>query len=157
MIPQQRGPKGYFQGSRKEFLESQLPAYMAVKKGNRHRFWHQFWTAWWERYPWKLDDDAEPPTDPEEIKELMSVGPGEENLKEGVEKRLTNVRQVHWSHRLALIETPAFITVVLEPRDHVKQVQARSCLGPAPSATPSNSEPLPSTAEHRPAIHVGLL
>ena len=90
----QRGPKGYFQGSRREFLESNLPAYMAVKKGSRLSFWHKFWSAWWARYPWKLGDSAEPPTDAEEMKKLASVGHGEDNLKEGVETRLKIVRQI---------------------------------------------------------------
>ena len=71
IAPKQRGPKGYFHGSRKEFLESQLPAYTADKKGSRQSFWHKFWTAWWEHYPWKLSDNEEPPTDPVKLKELV--------------------------------------------------------------------------------------
>jgi len=39
--PQRRGPKGHFKGSRKVFLEGQLPMYNARKKGNRQSFWHQ--------------------------------------------------------------------------------------------------------------------
>jgi hypothetical protein len=90
----QRGPKGYFQGSRKEFLDSQLPEYMAVGKGSRQSFWHEFWTAWWERYPWKLEDDKEPPAEPEEMKRLASVGRGEDDLKAEVEEKLTTVCRI---------------------------------------------------------------
>lgn len=90
--PKQRGPKGHFQDSRKEFLESQLPGYLAAKKGSRQTFWHNFWTAWWDRYPWKLGDEEEPPADPEKMDELASIKPGEEGLKEEVEGKLTKVR-----------------------------------------------------------------
>ena len=87
-----RGPKGYFQGSRKEFLETQLPGYIAVKKGQRSSFWHDFWCAWWLRYPWKLEDDEEPPRDdPQKMARLASVAPGEEKIKEEVEQKLWGV------------------------------------------------------------------
>jgi hypothetical protein len=87
----QRGPKGYFLGSRKVFLESRLVVYMAAKKGARQDFWHEFWTAWWERYPWRLPDDQEPPTDPKEMEKLASVEHGEDELKKEVEERLSQV------------------------------------------------------------------
>lgn len=96
---QRRGPKGYFQGTRKDFLEAQLPTYIA-SKGNRRKFWHDFYCAWWLRYPWKLEDNQEPPTDKaSEMSQLASVGPGEKKKKEGVEKLLSDVRWVsvlHW-------------------------------------------------------------
>lgn len=88
---QHRGPKGYFQGSRKEFLESQLPAYLACKKGNRRNFWHKLYSDWWLRYPWRLDDDQEPPDDPEKMTWLGSVAPGDEAKKALVEQRLNDV------------------------------------------------------------------
>lgn len=89
---QRRGPKGHFQGSRKEFLESQLPAYLAIKKGSRQNFWHKLFCAWWQRFPWKLSDEKEPPTDePEKMAQLASVEPGEEPRKQEVEKALTAV------------------------------------------------------------------
>lgn len=88
-----RGPKGYFQGSRKEFLESQLPAYLATRKTSRRGFWHVFWSNWWGRYPWRLDDSEEPPTnDPAEMEELGRDGPDDKHLKAEVEQRLTGVR-----------------------------------------------------------------
>jgi hypothetical protein len=91
--PQRRGPKGYFKGSRKDFLESQLSTYTAHKKGNRQNFWHELYSAWWIRYPWKLDDDDEPPTgDSDKMARLAAIAPGEEELKRCVEKRLTEVR-----------------------------------------------------------------
>jgi hypothetical protein len=89
-----RGPKGYFQGSRRAFLESRLPEYMAVRKGRRKAFWHGFWSAWWLRYPWKLGDDEEPPEDdPEKMTRLGSVAPGEAKFKAEVEQRLQEVSQ----------------------------------------------------------------
>jgi len=95
---QRRGPKGYFQGSRKEFLESYVPAYLANKKGNRRTFWHGLFSAWWLRYPWGLDDDQEPPTDnSERMTRLASVGPGDQAKKAVVEKKLTAVRSCNLS------------------------------------------------------------
>ena len=67
---------------------------MAAKKGSRQDFWHKFWTAWWERYPWKLEDDQEPPTDPEEMKKLASVRGEEHDLKIKVEGELTGVCRI---------------------------------------------------------------
>lgn len=90
---QRRGPKGYFHGSRKEFLESQVPAYSACKKGSRQNFWHGLYCGWWERFPWKLGDNEEAPADdPDKMASLASVEPGEADRKAGVEKQLTTVR-----------------------------------------------------------------
>ena len=87
-----RGPKGYFLGTRKEFLDSQLPEYLATKRGARQKFWYKFYCAWWQRFPWKLGDDEEPPTDnPEEMARLASVAPGDDERKRGVEESLTTV------------------------------------------------------------------
>jgi len=91
--PKRRGPKGYFQGSRREFLESQLSVYSATRKGNRQNFWHNLYSAWWIRYPWRLDDDDEPPTgDPSSMARLAAVAPGDAEQKGKVEKRLSGVR-----------------------------------------------------------------
>jgi hypothetical protein len=90
---QRRGPKGHFQNARLEFLEGQVPAYLATKKGGRQKFWHDLYCGWWQRFPWKLSDDEEPPTnDPEEMARLASVAPGDADLKAQVEKRLNDVR-----------------------------------------------------------------
>ena len=87
-----RGPKGYFQGTRRDFLESCLPDYIAAKKGHCQNFWYGFWSAWWQRYPWKLEDDQEPPKDnPERMARLAAVAPGEEQAKKEVEQRLREV------------------------------------------------------------------
>ena len=89
---QRRGPKGYFQGSRKEFLESYLLAYLACKKGSRQSFWHKLYSAWWQRYPWRLYDNEEPPAeDPEKMARLAAVAPGDETRKALVEQKLTDV------------------------------------------------------------------
>ena len=87
------GPRGRFLGSRLELLDSHIPEYTSLKKGTRHSFWHRLYNTWWQRYPWKLDDDKEPPKDdPDKMAQLASVAPGEESLKKEVEKRLTDVR-----------------------------------------------------------------
>ena len=89
---QRRGPKGYYSGSRKEFLESQIPAYAACKKGNRQKFWHALYRSWWQRYPWKLNDNEEPPTDdPGKMLSLASVAPGDQEQKKKTERQLTTV------------------------------------------------------------------
>ena len=91
-VTSRRGPKGYFQGSRKIFLESQLPAYLVAKKGHRHSFWYGFWSAWWQRYPWRLADDKEPPKDdPEKMARLASVASGDKQAKQEVEQKLHEV------------------------------------------------------------------
>ncbi|KAF9782647.1 hypothetical protein BJ322DRAFT_1110523 [Thelephora terrestris] len=92
-----RGPKGYFKDSRKEYLQSHLPAYVACKKGSRQGFWHRLYSGWWERFPWKLKDNDEPPAnDPAEMKRLASVTPGEEARKKEVEKHLqTCLQRLH--------------------------------------------------------------
>jgi len=88
-----RGPKGYFNGSRKELLEDHLPAYLATGKGNRQKFWHGLFSAWWNRYPWRLADDQEPPTDnPEEMARLALAGPDDSAQKKLVVKTLEDVR-----------------------------------------------------------------
>lgn len=88
-----RGPRGHYHGSRKDFLESQLPSYIALRKGSRQSFWHKLYTSWWKRYPWKLGDDEEPPTDnPDEMARLAEVSSGENDQKREVERQLTVVR-----------------------------------------------------------------
>jgi hypothetical protein len=92
---QRRGPRGYFGGSRKLFLESHVPKYLACKKGSRQNFWHQLYSAWWLLYPWRLEDDTEPPTDnPERMARLAAVAPGDEAKKTLVEQTLTEVRLI---------------------------------------------------------------
>ena len=92
---EKRGPKGHFQGSRKEYLGSQLPFYTATKKGNRQIFWHNFWSGWWEHFPWKLPDDKEPPVDnPKKMGELASAGLDEKKFKSEVEAHLSDVHQI---------------------------------------------------------------
>lgn len=74
---------------------SNLSAYMECRKGNRQGFWHNLYATWWQRYPWKLEDDKEPPTnDPDEMARLASVVPGEEGSKAAVKQRLTKVRWI---------------------------------------------------------------
>ena len=94
---QRRGPKGYFKGSRKEYLERNLPEYLASRKGSRQDFWHKLMSGWWTRFPWKLGDDEEPPSgDPTEMARLAEAGPSEVAQKKEVEKCLQEVRQCLW-------------------------------------------------------------
>ena len=90
-----RGPKGYFQGSWKEFLEGYIPGYLANKKGSRQKFWHDLFIVWWQRFPWGLEDDQELPTDnPEKMTRLGSVGPGDRAKKAAIKQKLTKVRLI---------------------------------------------------------------
>ena len=92
---QRRGPKRYFQGSRKDFLEGYLPSYIATTKGSRQKFWHELFSAWWLRYPWGLNDEQEPPTgNLERMARLASVGPGNRAAKTVIVKRLTEVQLI---------------------------------------------------------------
>ena len=52
------GRKGTFQGSRLEFLTSQVEAYSAA--ANKGSFWDTFFPAWYARFPWWLADNVEP-------------------------------------------------------------------------------------------------
>lgn len=98
---QPRGRPGYFQGARKEYLESNLPAYMASKRKNRQAFWHGLLSGWWERFPWKLDDGVEPPKDDlTRMAELAAVAPGEEPQKAQVERALRQVSRVSQRSRV---------------------------------------------------------
>ena len=54
-------------------------------------------TGWWERFPWKLKDDEELPTEnPDEMARLAKVAPSEEGQKQEVEKCLQEVRLSFW-------------------------------------------------------------
>ena len=67
-------------------------AYLACKKGARQNFWHQLFSGWWEHFPWRLNDDEEPPTDnAAEMARLQEASPGEETQKSEVERRLQEV------------------------------------------------------------------
>lgn len=93
--PKQRGPKGHFKGTKKSYLESHFQAYLDTKKGSRVNFWHAVYTGWWARYPWKLEDEFEPPAEEAKLTRLRTVAPGEEDLKKEVELKLTEVRRIY--------------------------------------------------------------
>lgn len=77
--PKKRGVKSYYQGSRLAFLEGHFNEYVSLRGKSRHNFWHRVYNTWWERYPWRLPDDEEPPThDPERMKEVSHVGGDED-------------------------------------------------------------------------------
>ena len=87
---QQRGAKGYFTGSRLEFLNSYCDEYVSLSRKNRHQFWLDLFSTWWEKYPWHLEDHKEPLTDLKKMEELVHVGPDTE-LKRAVEDKLRAV------------------------------------------------------------------
>lgn len=83
--PQKRGVKGYYTGSRLVFLEGYRDEYTLLRGKNRHQFWHEFYNAWWKKYPWRLGDEQEPPTnDLEKMRSLSYVG-GEKDVEEKAE------------------------------------------------------------------------
>jgi len=92
--PQKRGAKTYFTGSRLTYLEQHSDEYISLRGKSRHKFWHEFFKGWWARYPWRLPDNEEPPTnDLEKMKELSRVA-GDEDEKSRVEGKLRGVRSV---------------------------------------------------------------
>jgi len=77
------------------YLESYLPEYRATKKGSRRSFWHRLYASWWARFPWRLNDDEEPPTgDLDGMARLGAIAPGEQEEKSGVEQRVHDVSWV---------------------------------------------------------------
>jgi hypothetical protein len=91
--PKKRGSKGYFVGSRLEFLNRYRDEYISLRRKNRSKFWLKFFDDWWKTYPWRLADDEEPPTgDTEKMETLSQVGGNHDHdLKSSVEKRLREV------------------------------------------------------------------
>ena len=94
---------------------------MACKAGGRQKFWHALYSEWWERYPWRLEDDQEPPTNnPEEMVSLALVGPGDDSKKALVEKTLSEVLSFFLLQRIDVdrlfIFIPAFNSMVCKPR-----------------------------------------
>lgn len=92
--PQKRGAKSYYTGSRLAFLEQNREEYVSLRGKSRRQFWHQLYTEWWQRYPWRLPDDEEPPADdPKKMLELSDVGV-DDDLKSKVEAKARQVRSV---------------------------------------------------------------
>ena len=89
--PQKHGAKGYFTGSRLEFLSQYCDEYISLRGKKRAQFWDKLFERWWQTYPWRLADDEEPPTgDPEKMRVLSQVD-GDYDLKGSVEKKLRDV------------------------------------------------------------------
>lgn len=99
--PQKRGKKSYYQGSRLEFLSGYREEYASLRGKSRHQFWLKVFNEWWKRYPWRLQDHEEPPTDnPEMMAELaLAVDASALEEKAAVEKR---ARDVSWPMSSAL-------------------------------------------------------
>jgi hypothetical protein len=56
-------------------LEDYRNEYISLRGKDRHQFWHKFFNAWWQKYPWRLPDDEEPPVeDNAKMQELSHVG-----------------------------------------------------------------------------------
>lgn len=65
---------------------------MALRGKDRGRFWLEFFGTWWEKYPWRLSDHTEPPSDdPEKMAELAFVGAEDLTAKANVEQQLDSV------------------------------------------------------------------
>lgn len=67
--------------------------YASLRGKDRHEFWFKLFGEWWERYPWRLQDHEEPPTDdPERMAELAHVVSDEDKEEKGkVERRVREV------------------------------------------------------------------
>ena len=67
--------------------------YNALRGRDRHQFWFKLFTEWWQRYPWRLEDHEEPPTNnPEKMVELAYVGDESDVEKKAeVEQRVRDV------------------------------------------------------------------
>ena len=90
--PGKRGVKPYFVGSRNQLLESHLDEYISLKFQNRQKFWFTVFSQWWEKYPWKLGDQDEPPLhDPAKMLDLASVKKEELGSKAEVEAAVVKV------------------------------------------------------------------
>lgn len=90
--PQKRGAKGYYTGSRLAFLESRLDEYISLRGKSRHHFWYELYEAWWEKFPWRLPDKEEPPTDDNaKMKQLAYLGVDDANEKAKVEAQTHEV------------------------------------------------------------------
>lgn len=90
--PQKRGAKPHYTGSRLTFLEGYLDEYVSLRGKSRRKFWHELFEAWWQKYPWRLPETAEPPTnDLEKMRELSFVG-ADVDAKADTETRGREVR-----------------------------------------------------------------
>jgi hypothetical protein len=141
--PQKRGVKGYFTGSRLEFLDSYRDEYALLRGKNRAKFWHKFYEEWWRTYPWRLPDNEDPPADdPQKMAVLSSVGVDREKKGE-VEKKLQEVSLLHFP---VLRVKFRLIDSVTSPTEDLHVVQLPSCsskfpprrwsLVPGPQALP---------------------
>ena len=91
--PKKRGAKNYFTGSRLTFLEGHCDKYISLRGKSRHEFWHALFNDWWQKYPWRLPDNEEPPADdPARMAELSYAGGDEDSeAKVVVEARVRKV------------------------------------------------------------------
>ena len=65
--------------------------YVSLHGKSHHQFWFKFFNEWWAKYPWRLPDNEEPPTDNlKKMEELAHIG-GDEGLKSIVEEKLHEV------------------------------------------------------------------
>ena len=80
--PKKRGPKGYYKGSRLTLLESYCDEYVLLRNKSHHHFWHKLFEAWWQKYPWCLLNEEEPPLDDPTRMQALSYVWGDEDLEE---------------------------------------------------------------------------
>ena len=89
---EKRGVKSYFVSSQEEFLNGYLDQYVAMRGKDRSQFWFEVFVAWWAKYPWRLPDDTEPPSnDPDKMAELAYTEDEDKKEKAQVEKALCKV------------------------------------------------------------------
>lgn len=83
--------KGYFTGSRFDFLDKRRDEYNSLRGKSRAKFWHNLFEEWWKTYPWRLADDEEPPTGDTEKMEALSRAGNDTTMKSAVEQKLQDV------------------------------------------------------------------
>ena len=108
--PKKRGKKGYYTGSRLEFLTGYCDEYNSLRGKDRHQFWFKLFTEWWKRYPWRLEDNEEPPVNSlEEMIKLAYVGDvGDVERKAHVEQKVRDVSSSLFKSRgLPMITRPS--------------------------------------------------
>ena len=73
-------------------MNSRLDEYVSLRGKCRVKFWFELFQAWWQKYPWRLPDNVEPPSDdPGKMMELARTGSGDEEEKRKVEEKLRSV------------------------------------------------------------------
>ena len=101
-------------------MNSHFDEYVSLRGKSRHQFWHTVFNGWWDRYPWRLPDDKEPPADdPEKMKELAYVGGEKDKQAKMMVEKAT--REVGLS---AEIFTTGMIDTIVAEDHHLVQLSS---------------------------------